>query len=148
MLVHNTTGIGFCSQTRNKETLKMEKLRKLVINQDVDILGLTETNKRWSVIPEENTIWSAVNKWKEHTRTYATYNKTDPGKSEQLYGGTAISVFNENIFHIQNKGEDKRSLGRWNWIELQGKTTSTPLSYVLTVRALAMVHTQSGRNTY
>lgn len=99
----------------------MEKLRRLVINHDVDILGLTETNKRWSVIPEENTIWSAVNKWKEHTRTYATYNKTDPGTSEQLYGGTAISVFNENIFHIQNKGEDTRRLGRWNWIELQGK---------------------------
>ena len=64
-MLHNTTGIGFCSQTRNRETLKMEKLRRQVITQDVDILALTEVNKRWSVVPEENTIWSAINKWKE-----------------------------------------------------------------------------------
>ena len=99
----------------------MEKLRRQVITHDVDILALTEVNKRWSVVPEENTIWSAINKWKEHARTYASYNKHDPGTSERLYGGTAISIFNENIFHTQNKGADNRGWGRWNWVDLQGK---------------------------
>ena len=124
-MVHNTTGIGFCSSKRDNETLKMEKLRRMVITHDIDILALTELNKRWSAIAEENTIWSAITKWKEHARTYATYNRKDPGSSERLFGGTAISIFNENIFHAQDKGMDHRGWGRWNWVELQGKNNMT-----------------------
>ena len=93
----------------------------MVITHDIDILALTELNKRWSAIAEEHTIWSAITKWKEHARTYAAYNRTDPGSSERLFGGTAISIFNENIFHTQDKGMDHRGWGRWNWVELQGK---------------------------
>ena len=93
----------------------------MVITHDIDILTLTELNKRWSAIAEEHTIWSAISKWKEHTRTYAVYNRIDLGLSERLFRGTAISIFNDNIFHTQEKGTDHRGWGRWNWVELQGK---------------------------
>ena len=45
LLLQNVGGIGFCSQLRHIETLKMEKLRDLCINQEVDLLCLTEVNK-------------------------------------------------------------------------------------------------------
>ena len=74
MLLHNTTSIGFCSTERSKETKKMEKLRRIVIQQEVDILALTELNKRWSKVNEENTIWNAMRRWRKEGRTYAAYN--------------------------------------------------------------------------
>ena len=83
VMLHNTTSIGFCSTERSKETAKMEKLRKTVIKQEVDILALTELNKRWSAIEEENTIWTAMRRWRKQGRTYAAYNKLDPRKTKE-----------------------------------------------------------------
>ena len=127
VLLHNTTGIGFCTTNRNKETLKMEKLRSLVIKHNIDILGLTELNKRWSAVPDEQTIWRAINKWTQHARTYASYNAHDPGFSQQLYGGTSLSVFNRHIHSIFKKGSDATGWGRWTWLEMQGKNNRNTL---------------------
>ena len=64
MLLHNTSGIGFCTTERTKETKKMETLRKFTITHKVDILALTETNRNWDKETEEYTIWNAIRKWK------------------------------------------------------------------------------------
>ena len=121
LLLHNTTSIGFCTTERSKETNKMEKLRHLVIKQDVDILALTELNKRWSAIDEENTIWTALRKWKHIGRTYAAYNTNDPGSSQTLYGGTSITLFNDLALRKLEHGSDTRNLGRWTWTSIRGK---------------------------
>ena len=99
----------------------MEKLRHLVIKQDVDILALTELNKRWSAIDEENTIWTALRKWKHIGRTYAAYNTNDPGSSQTLYGGTSITLFNDLALRKLEHGSDTRNLGRWTWTSIRGK---------------------------
>ena len=100
----------------------MEKLRKLVIKQEVDILALTELNKRWSKVEEENTIWAAMRKWRREGRTYATYNKLDKGDSTELYGGTSVTLFNDTALRKQQHGEDSRKLGRWTWVTIEGKS--------------------------
>ena len=99
----------------------MEKLRRVVIQHEVDILALTELNKRWKSIDIEETIWSAISKWTEHNRTYATYNKLDPHDSSTLYGGTSLSLFNQMAIRQQQHGEDDRKLGRWTWIKTAGR---------------------------
>ena len=45
ILLQNVCGIGFVSNQRSKETLKMEKLKNLSCNWAVDLMCLTETNK-------------------------------------------------------------------------------------------------------
>ena len=45
VLLHNTGGIGFISVQRSRETLKMERLKRLVINYDVDLVCLSEVDK-------------------------------------------------------------------------------------------------------
>ena len=102
VLLHNTTCIGFCTKERCKETQKMEKLRKLVIKQEVDILALTELNKRWSKVEEENIILTAMRKWRREGRTYATYNKLDEGVSTELYGGTQLHCSMTQPFENNN----------------------------------------------
>ena len=99
----------------------MEKLRKTVIKQEVDILALTELNKRWSAIEEENTIWTAMRRWRKQSRTYAAYNKLDPRKTKELYGGTSLTLFNEVALRKQKNGADPRKLGRWTWTTIEGK---------------------------
>ena len=89
----------------------MDKLRRIVIKQEVDILALTELNKRWSVIEEDETIWAAFSKWTEHSRTYAAYNKLDPHSTPNLYGGTSLTLFNQMAIRQQQHGMDERSLG-------------------------------------
>ena len=66
--MQNVGGIGFVSNQRSLETLKMEKLKKTVIEHSVDLLALIETNKDWRCVPTNNTIWEARKGWKEHRR--------------------------------------------------------------------------------
>ena len=80
ILLHNTTGIGFCTTERSRETQKMEKLRNFVQQHQIDILSLTETNRNWSQEIEENTIWTAIRKWRSEARTYAAYNKLEKSR--------------------------------------------------------------------
>jgi len=45
ILLQNPGGIGFITGQRNRESYKIEKLKKFIINKQVDIVGLTEVNK-------------------------------------------------------------------------------------------------------
>ena len=46
-LLHNPGGVGYLDNKRCLPTLKMEKLKKLVIKQEFDFVGLCEVNKDW-----------------------------------------------------------------------------------------------------
>ena len=43
ILLHNPGGIGFVTAQRCKQNLKMEKLKKLIIKNNVDLVGVTES---------------------------------------------------------------------------------------------------------
>ena len=121
ILLHNTTGIGFCTSERSRETQKMEKLRNFVQKHQIDILSLTETNRNWTQETEENTIWNAIRKWRCEARTYAAYNKLEKSREKQQYGGVALTLFGESVRHKQTHGTDERQLGRWSWTTLNGR---------------------------
>ena len=119
----------------------------MVITHDVDILALTELNKRWSAIPEENTIWSAINKWKEHARTYASYNKQTQVRQKD-YMEVLPYRYSMKISSIQKKGEDHRGWGRWNWVELQGKNNMNTTIISAYCPCISDSPTQYGHNIY
>ena len=54
----------------------MEKLKKLVLDFNFDIVGLTKVNKDWRKIDYDNTIWGATAGWKENRRIQGSQNKT------------------------------------------------------------------------
>ena len=68
----------------------MEKLRKIVVEHEVDIVALTEVNRNWTLESNKNTIWEAMKRWKPEAQTYAAYNKHNVNGNIIQYGGVAI----------------------------------------------------------
>ena len=98
----------------------MEKLRRLVVEQDIDIVALTETNRNWKLESNENTIWEAMKRWKPEARTYAAHNVHDINDKIQQYGGVSMSIFGKLTRHKQQYGTDERGLGRFSWVTTAG----------------------------
>ena len=117
LLLQNVGGFGFCSQLQHIETLKMEKLRDLRINQDVDFLCLTEVNKRWSQVNNANLIWNVMSQWVEHSSIKAAWKQCDPGHIESKVGGTVAATFNDTVHRIKGAGHDPMKLGHFLYIQ-------------------------------
>ena len=114
-------GIGFVSSERNRETLKMERLKKLTIDHSFDLICLSEVNKDWRVTKEANTIWNGTKGWSQHRRVQVSTNRNKPPDREFKVGGTAMVAFDDIAFHITSQSEDDRNLGRWSMITITGK---------------------------
>ena len=121
ILLHNTGGIGFISGERSKESLKMERLKSLAINYEIDLICLTEVNRDWRSVEQSNTIWNGTSAWKENRRVQTSQNTTKSTTGECLVGGTAMVAFDDLVFNISDQGADSRKLGRWSYITITGK---------------------------
>ena len=121
ILLHNTGGIGFVTSERKKETLKMERLKKLSIDYNIDLICLTEVNKDWRSVVQNNTIWNGTIGWRENRRIQVSNNVTKPSTGESLVGGTAMIAFDDIVFNISDQGQDHRKLGRWSFVTITGK---------------------------
>ena len=100
----------------------MEKLKKLVIDHNVDLVSLTEVNKDWRKIEYQNTIWGATAGWKSNRRIQVAQNTTKPAQdTDHLVGGVATAAFGDLVFRISEQGADERKLGRWGFITITGK---------------------------
>ena len=54
----NVNSIRLISDQGSLESLKMEKLKRLIIKESVDYAPLTEVNKNWPAVSQEHTIWT------------------------------------------------------------------------------------------
>ena len=110
------------SEKRSKHSLKLEKLKKLIISNQFDLVGLTEVNRDWRRVKHDHTIWGATTGWNEHRRIQVSQNTTKPStKSDFLIGGTALMTFGDLVFRISKQESDPRNLGRWSNISFTGK---------------------------
>jgi hypothetical protein len=138
ILLYNPGGIGFVTNKLCKETLKMEKLKKLILDYDIDITSLTEVNKDWRKVEYDDTIWGSTAGWRENRGMQVSHNKSvAPGDSKFQVGGTAMLVLGDVSFRISYQGEDSRNLGRWSYITLTGKIMLPQLFSLATVHVAA-----------
>ena len=109
----------------------MEKLKKLILNNGFDLVGLTEVNKDWRRVKNDHTIWGATTGWHEHRRIQVSYNTTKPPlKSDFLVGGTAMMSFGDLVFRISQQECDPRKLGRWSNVSFSGKNNTITTIFV------------------
>ena len=127
LLCYNTGGIGFLSEERSKETLKMHKLKKLVLENQVDIMSLTELNKDWRKVPYTQSIWTALSGWRDNKRIQVSTNTYQEAQDQKLIGGTATCCLADTVFRISGQGCDDRKLGRWSYGIFTGKNNATNL---------------------
>ena len=70
-------GIGFMSEECSRETVKMEKLRNLLVYYDFSYAGLTEINKDWRKSSYADSIWGATDQWFENRRVQVSQNTNE-----------------------------------------------------------------------
>ena len=85
------------------EPLKLERLKVLTINYDINLVCLTEVNRDWQSIDQNNTIWNGTLSWKEIRRVQVSHNTTKPTTCERLVGGTAMIEFNNLVYNISGQ---------------------------------------------
>ena len=106
----------------------MEKLKRVILTNEIDIVCLSEINKDWRMVSYENSIWGATQSWQEHRRIQISHNTSSPTQRVYQPGGTAMMILGELTFRISFQGSDPRRLGRWSSITLTGKNdTNTTL---------------------
>jgi len=85
-----------------------------------DLIGLAETNVNWNLLNPTSSLYSRVkNHWKDF-RTITSHNITEQmGKCQR--GGTCSFAVGQLSHRFHSAGKDGRGLGRWTWIQFQGK---------------------------
>ena len=102
-------------------TSKLGKLKKLVINHKVDIIGMAECNVDWR--SQKETLADRFEGWFSHKKVICSNNwKINPNLSKPFQsGGTAMIATNATASFTLTSGVDPQGLGRWSWIRLTGK---------------------------
>ena len=90
----------------------MERLKHLCITYGIDLVCLSEVNRDWRSVQQENTIWNGTLGWQENRRGQVSNNTTKPTTSSNQIGGTAMMTFNGLVFNISGQGADDKGLGR------------------------------------
>ena len=125
ILSHNTGGTGFISGERSKESLRMERLKLLCVNYDIDLVCLLEVNRDWRSVQQKNTIWNGTLGWKDILRVQVSNNTNTPSTNSNQFGGTDMVTFNDLVFNISGQGTDDRSLSIWSYMTITGKNDVT-----------------------
>ena len=95
-------------------------MKALTINYDIDLVCLTEVNRDWQSIDQNNTIWNGTSAWKENRRVQVSHNTTKPTTGEYLVGGTDMIALNDLVYNMSGQGAGNRKLGRWYYISITG----------------------------
>ena len=108
--LQHTREVGFVSGNRSSETLKMDCLKTKGIESSINIVELTEVNKDWRNVPDENKIRNDTSKWKDNSMVQVSQNYHYPNASDFLVGGTASLTFGEIFSRISDRSVDERNL--------------------------------------
>jgi hypothetical protein len=121
VLFQNIGGLG--DLFKDKEPEKLSRLKTFLIKQDVDVLGIAETNTDWRTLPLENNLWNRTSSWFQSRRISVSHNDKVAPKSGRYFqvGGTATMLINEMASRPLKPGADVKGYGRWSWIVLTGK---------------------------
>lgn len=85
-----------------------------------DVLCLAETNLRWLSLRHNSRLNNRIRTFFHEFYSSVSYNRhEDNGQCQR--GGTCTIVFNQLTHRSHRSGSDPTSLGRWSWVQFQGK---------------------------
>ena len=100
---------------------KERELKEWIVDNDIDCLGLQETNVFWKKCNDKSQFRERMrhHKW-DFVRTSTAFNKHEFTSLNQ-FGGTAIVTTNVVASRVCCTGADETGLGRWAWVQYRGK---------------------------
>jgi hypothetical protein len=117
----NSLGVG-AKPGRNSEYVKVTKLRRLIRQLDLDILGGSEVRANWTVLGESKSL---VNTFRSETdfRCVTGHNIHEQYSSTQE-GGTCVMTFDQVATKVTATAVDTTGLGRWCSMLFKGKNNT------------------------
>jgi len=85
-----------------------------------DYFGLAETNVNWHLLKGSASLYSRVKYYWKRFKTVTAHNKHSKHGVGQR-GGNCAAAMGQLAHRATSVGKDSKSLGRWVWIEFQGK---------------------------
>ena len=116
----NVNGIG-----SKAKSSKSEDIRQYMVENDVDVMGLAETNVNWGKVRNKDTLWDRTKQWFSNRRIGVAYNTHQKLSTNFQPGGTATLATNDIAHRFKRSGFDESGLGRWSWVQITGKQRCT-----------------------
>ena len=100
-------------------TTKFARMRENLMN--VECLGMSELNRNWLKINQQQSLYNRLKPWWPHQKTVHTWLHDYEWHSEYQQGGASLTLTNNKIGKYgQEKGQDMSGLGRWVWQTVEG----------------------------
>jgi len=117
ILLQNIGGID----TNHKGSVKLAALHEFMVEHQVNITAITESNVAWSQVEPELLPQEQMQFWWENSHWSLTYNRQDLDAAKYQPGGACLVMVNQLSHWAQRPGNDTVGLGRWCWARLRGK---------------------------
>jgi len=85
-----------------------------------DVFGFAETNVNWHKLKGSSTFYARVKQFWRDFKTVTAHN-TNMKMGVNQRGGTCMAVTGQLSMRVLGTGKDTTKLGRWSWIEFEGK---------------------------
>jgi hypothetical protein len=110
----------FPTENNGPNKYKLDRLRKLVIGNNSDIVIMSERNRNPRATSHNDHPAEIMKKWwpRTITRISSLVSNNTLGYEP---GGTMIVTNTRSTVHTCQTGEDTQHLGRWNYITFRGK---------------------------
>ena len=105
-----------------KDDEKNIRIMQAINESEMHIVGVTETNRCWHLLEEENRWRQRSKGWWETLHSSVAYNVKDGHMSTPFQpGGTMVLSCNSSAHRVFDSGRDISRLGRWSWTKYRGK---------------------------
>jgi Reverse transcriptase (RNA-dependent DNA polymerase). len=111
---------SFPNDPNGMSKFKIDKLRQLVVNNQSDIVLMSEHNRNLTNLDFHHQPSTVMKKWWSNTIVRTAF-LASTSKARYEPGGTMIVTNSRATAHTCLTGEDMQQLGRWNYITLRGK---------------------------
>ena len=89
-----------------------------------DNASLAETNLNWSLLQYNSRLNNRLRSFYREFYSSTSHNRHEKfGKSQR--GGTCTFVVNQATYRTRKSGNDTSGMGRWSWVQVDGKDQHT-----------------------
>ena len=100
--------------------LKLDKVKSIIDDFDVDVFGCQEVNVCWSRCKYSERLFSKLRGWKESCISSVAYNATESSTKKKQFGGVAMITVGSMAYRKMETGFDHTRRGRWQWTRYRG----------------------------
>ena len=94
---------------------KMVEIKQFVLGLHAHVLGFTECNVHWKLLPVHSRLAERTRGWFETLHLNTAYYDKIPRPSKFQVGGVSLWSMGEGAHRVMESGCDPRGLGHWAW---------------------------------